>query len=121
MYCLDEARRMPLTPDTPENEPQTSEEYRLRLFVTGSTPRSVRAIRNILALCEKFLQGHYDLEIVDIYQDPAMAKDGQVLAAPTLVRESPLPVRRVIGDCSDTNKVKSALDIHASLDDLQES
>ncbi len=105
-----------MIPDAASNAVDTQEEYRLRLFVTGSTPRSVRAIRNILELCEKFLQGNYELEIVDIYQDPVMAKEGQVIAAPTLVREAPLPVRRLIGDCSDTEKVMLALDIHATGD-----
>jgi len=85
--------------------------FRLRLYVTGSTPRSTKAIQNIRTLCETHLAGRYDLEVVDLYLNPELAKDGQVIAAPTLVREEPLPARRVIGDMSDEGKVLVSLEI----------
>lgn len=97
----------------PPQEPHTPCNYLLRLFVTGSTPRSVRAIRNVMELCEANLRDRYVLEIVDIYQEPALARNAQVIAAPTLVREQPKPVRRLIGDCSDTKKVLAHFDIAA--------
>lgn len=96
---------------TLDDSTRETHEYRLRLFVTGSTPRSARAIRNIMHLCEEYLHGHYELEIIDIYQEPEMARDRHVIAAPTLVREAPLPVRKVIGDCSDLAKIRSHFDI----------
>jgi len=86
-------------------------QYRLRLYVSGSTPRSIRAIANLRALCNQYIDGRYELEVVDLYQQPERAKDGQVIAAPTLVREFPEPARRVVGDMSDLTKVLVALDI----------
>jgi circadian clock protein KaiB len=86
--------------------------YQFRLYVTGSTPRSIRAIRNVLALLEEHIKDQYDLEIVDIYQDPRLARDGQVVAAPTLVREAPLPVRRLVGDMSDAARVSACIEIN---------
>ncbi|MGA2596743.1 MAG: circadian clock KaiB family protein [Bryobacteraceae bacterium] len=88
-----------------------AEYYRLRLFVSGSTPRSARAIRNILAICEEQLQGRYDLEVVDIYQQPEYIKPEQVLVTPTLVKKLPLPLRKIIGDLSDKERVLAGLDI----------
>jgi circadian clock protein KaiB len=88
-----------------------AERYLLRLFVTGSTPRSTRAIRNIRALCEEQLQGRYDLEVIDIYQDPTQAGKEQVVVAPTLVKKLPLPLRRIIGDLSDKEGVLAGLDL----------
>jgi circadian clock protein KaiB len=88
-----------------------SEHYTLRLFVTGSTPRSARAIRNIRALCEEHLRGRYDLEVVDIYQHPELAKPEAIVVAPTLIKKLPLPVRRLIGDLSDRERVLAGLDL----------
>ena len=87
--------------------------YRLRLFVSGSTPRSTRAIQNIRALCEANLRGRYDLEVIDIYQHPEQAKPEQIIVTPTLVRALPLPLRRVIGDLSDKERVLVGLEIAA--------
>jgi len=89
----------------------STERYQLRLFVTGTTPRSDRAIRNIRAICEDNLRGRYDLEVVDIYQHPERIKPEQIVVTPTLVRECPLPPRRMIGDLSDTARVLAGLDI----------
>jgi len=85
--------------------------YRLRLFVTGTTPRSARAIQNIRAICEDCLQGRYDLEVIDIYQHPEHVKAEQIVVTPTLVKQSPLPVRKLNGDLSDTERVLVGLDI----------
>lgn len=83
----------------------------LRLYVSGMTPRSRQAIDNIRRLCEEHLPGRHDLEIIDIYQQPAQAKNGQVIAAPTLVKSLPLPVRKVIGDMADPGRVMLVLGI----------
>lgn len=88
-----------------------SEHFRLRLFVSGSTPRSSKAVAQIRALCERHLTGRYDLEVVDLYQEPSRAKDSRVIAAPTLVREEPTPIRRVIGDMSNEEKLLLTLEI----------
>ena len=85
--------------------------YVLRLFVTGSTPRSLEAIRNIRAICDRELKGRYELEVVDIYQHPELAKPEQIVVAPTLVKKLPPPFRRIIGDLSDTEKVLVGLDL----------
>jgi len=90
-----------------------AEHYRLRLFVTGSTPRSCRAIQNIRAICEEKLQGRYDLEVIDIYQHPEQAKPEQIVVTPTLVKKLPLPFRKIIGDLSDGERVLVGLDIIA--------
>lgn len=87
------------------------ERYVLRLYVTGMTPRSTRAVENVRAICERYLRGRYDLEVIDVYQQPALAKCEQIVAAPTLIRKLPLPLRRVIGDLSDTGRVLLGLDL----------
>ncbi len=86
-------------------------EYLLRLFVTGQTPRSTLALENIRKICEQHLSGRYRLEVVDIYQEPQMASEAQIIAAPTVVKILPEPLRRIIGDLSDVNKVLRALDL----------
>jgi circadian clock protein KaiB len=83
----------------------------LRLYVSGMTPRSRQAIENIRQLCEEHLAGRYDLEIIDIYQQPALAKEGQIIAAPTLVKTLPLPLRKVIGDMGDPGRIMVVLGI----------
>jgi circadian clock protein KaiB len=87
--------------------------YRLRLYVTGATSRSTRAIENLKTLCEQHLAEDYELEIVDIYQKPELAKQVQLIAAPTLVKEFPLPLRRFIGDMSNTEHLLAGLEIVA--------
>jgi len=88
-----------------------SHEYVLRLYVTGATARSARAIVNIKRVCERHLQGRYTLEVIDVCQQPALAKGEQILAAPTLVKHLPLPLRRFIGDMSRTEKILLGLDL----------
>jgi circadian clock protein KaiB len=85
--------------------------YVLRLYVTGTTPQSVRAIANVKKICEEHLLGRYELEVVDLYQQPHLAQGDQILAAPTLIKKLPLPLRRIIGDMSKSERVLVGLDL----------
>lgn len=87
------------------------ERYLLRLYVSGMTPAATRAINNLRKICEEHLPGRYDLEIVDIYQQPVLAKGEQILAAPTLIKKLPAPLRRIIGDMSNKERVLLGLDL----------
>jgi circadian clock protein KaiB len=100
-------------PDLWENaSPDTDDErYILRLYVSGMTPRSERAIQNVRSICDEHLQGRYELEIVDVYQQPELATRQQIVAAPTLIKVLPLPLRRLIGDMSDQERVLVGLDL----------
>jgi circadian clock protein KaiB len=84
--------------------------YQMKLFITGATPNSVRAVANLKHICEKYFPGNYKLEIIDIYQQPLLAKDEQIIALPMLKKSFPLPLKRFIGDMSDTAKVLRGLD-----------
>jgi circadian clock protein KaiB len=88
-----------------------SRRYVLCLFVTGLTPRSTQAVANLKAICETHLAGRYDLEVIDLYQQPALAKGEQIVAAPTLLKKRPLPPRRLVGSLSCTDRVLAGLDI----------
>ena len=88
--------------------------YVLRLYVSGQTTRSVRAIENLKQLCEEYLKGRYEIEIIDVYQQPERLKEDQIIGVPTLIKELPLPVRKVIGDLSDTERVLVGLALKAS-------
>ncbi len=85
--------------------------YVLRLYVAGMTPNSLRAIENVKMICREHLEGHYDLEIIDIYQQPILAIEGQIIAAPTLVKEHPPPLRKFIGDMSQIERLLLGLEI----------
>ena len=85
--------------------------YILRLYVTGTTTRSVLALTNLKKICEDYLQGRYILEVIDLYKKPFLAKDEQIIAAPTLIKKLPLPFRRIIGDMSNEEKVLLGLDL----------
>lgn len=85
--------------------------YVLRLYVTGMTPKSTRAITNVRELCKKHLAGRYELKVIDIYQQPKLAKGEQIIAAPTLIKKLPLPLRRLIGDMSDTERFLVGIDL----------
>ena len=85
--------------------------YVLRLYVTGTTPQSARAIANIKRLCEVYLKGRYELDVVDLYQQPELAQGEQIIVAPTLVKKSPLPQRRIVGDMSKSERVLAGLDL----------
>jgi circadian clock protein KaiB len=86
--------------------------YILRLYVTGSSGRSLRAVHNLKKLCEEHLPDNYDLEVIDIYNDLEAAREEQIVAAPTLVRKLPLPIRKFVGDLSNTQKILIGLDIY---------
>ena len=91
--------------------PKPKAKYLLRLYVTGTTGKSVRAIQNVRRICEEHLRGLYDLEVVDIYKNLPLARGDQIIAAPTLVKRLPAPLRRLIGDMSDEQRVLVGLDI----------
>lgn len=93
------------------DDPAGEVRYRLRLFVAGTNRRSSRTIVNLRRICAVFLAGRVDLEVVDIYQQPGLTEQDQVVAAPTLVKLAPPPVRRIIGDLSDEARVLRALDL----------
>ena len=96
-----------------------SDRYVLRLYVTGMTSRSERAVRNLQGVCDEYLQGRYDLEVIDIYQQPVLAKGEQIIAAPTLIKKLPLPMRRIIGDMSDRERVLVGLDLPMTPDQTE--
>src|SRR5688500_8523755 len=91
-----------------------SEKHLLRLYDTGKTPRSIRAVENVRTICEQHLHGRYDLEVVDIYQQPTLAEGEQIIATPTLIKKLPLPLRKVIGDMSSTERVLVGLNLQRS-------
>jgi circadian clock protein KaiB len=100
----------------PENDNNLNKEniYLLRLFVTGATPNSTRAIANLKEICEEHLKGNYELEIIDVYQQPTIAECEQIIALPLLIKKSPFPERRLIGDMADTQKVLRGLSLVAT-------
>ena len=96
------------------SEAPAAERYLLRLYVTGMTSRSARAVKNLQAICDEYLEGRYDLEVIDIYQQPVLTKGEQIIAAPTLIKKLPLPMRRIIGDMSNRERVLLGLDLMAA-------
>ena len=92
-------------------EEEDRRKYVLRLYVVGMTPNSLRAIDNIKRICEEHLQGRYELEVIDIYQNPVLAQGEQIIAAPTLIKQLPLPLRKFIGNMSATEKILLGLDL----------
>ena len=100
-------------------EPQLGARYVLRLFVTGATSRSQRAIANMQRICEEKLEGRYDLEIIDVYEHPEATRDLQIIATPTLVKILPEPLRRIIGDLSDRERVLAGLNLVATRSDTK--
>jgi circadian clock protein KaiB len=88
-----------------------NEKYVLRLYITGMTPNSKRAVENVKKICEEYLQERYELEIIDIYQEPSLASGEQIIAAPTLIKKLPFPLRKLIGDMSNKEKVLLGLDL----------
>src|ERR1700733_6476381 len=89
------------------------ERYILRLYVAGMTSRSTRAVENVRAFCAKHLEGRYDLQIIDVYQQPALARTEQLIAAPTLIKKLPLPLRKLIGDMSHEDRILVGLNLVA--------
>jgi len=90
--------------------------YILRLYVTGSSDRSLRAVYNLKKLCEEYLPDDYDLEVIDIYKDPGAAREAQIIAVPTLVKKLPQPIRKFVGDMSNTQKILVGLDLYERQD-----
>jgi circadian clock protein KaiB len=91
--------------------PQDPEKWELRLYTAGQTPRSLAAIKNLKKVCEEHFPGRYEIEIVDLLKNPRLAKDDQIVAIPTLVRKLPEPVRKIIGDLSDTERTLVGLQL----------
>jgi circadian clock protein KaiB len=87
------------------------EKWELRLYTAGQTPKSLAAIKNLKRVCEEHLPGRYDIEIVDLLKNPRLAKDDQIVAIPTLVRKLPVPLRKIIGDLSDTERTLVGLQL----------
>lgn len=89
--------------------------HQLRLYVAGSTPRSLRAVQNVRQVCESELAGHYSLEVVDIYKEPRRAMEDQIIAIPTLIKQAPGLVRRMIGDLSETAVLRQGLGLETAI------
>ncbi|SIN76160.1 circadian clock KaiB family protein [Chitinophaga niabensis] len=102
-----EEQQLNINPSAPKAE------FVLRLFVTGASPNSVRAISNLKELCEQYLPGKYSLEVIDVYQETEVAQQEQIVALPLLIKKYPFPERRLIGDLSDTDKVLKGLGLKA--------
>jgi circadian clock protein KaiB len=100
--------------DFTDSAPAAEAEYLLHLYITGATPNSLRAVRNLKAICETHLAGRYELLIVDIYQQPELARQEQVVAAPMLVRQRPLPRQQLVGDLSNRAAVLISLGVPQS-------
>ncbi len=94
----------------------SSQKYDLRLYVAGINPKSSRAIRNVTQICEEHLNGRYELKIIDLYQLPTLAKGEQIIAAPTLIRQLPKPLRRLIGDMANKDRILVGLDLRPKKD-----
>ena len=108
-------RDRPAQPEvTTASRKAASSRYILKLYVAGQSPKSVNAIANIKKLCEANLHGRYVLDVIDLYQQPQLAQGEQVIAVPTLIRKLPHPLRRIIGDMSNTERVLVGLDLRSS-------
>ncbi len=108
----------PASDETSDSADNDKDFYELRLYVAGQTPRAAAAFANLERICEEHLKGKYRIEVIDLLKDPKLAKGDQILAVPTLVRKLPEPVRKIIGDLSDTERVLVGLDLrprHATL------
>jgi len=95
----------------PEADGQADDRWNLRLYVAGQTPRSMTAFQNLKNICEEYLKGQYHIEVIDLMENPTLARGDQILALPTLVRKLPQPIRKIIGDLSNTERVLVGLDI----------
>ena len=95
-------------------EPSGGEVMDLRLYVAGQTPKSLAAVSNLKRICSEYLNKRYRIEVIDLTKNPALARDHQILAIPTLVRSLPVPIRKIIGDLSDTEQVIVGLDIRGA-------
>ena len=98
----------------PRSKPET---WNLRLYVAGQTPKSIAAFANLKKICEEHLKGQYNIEVIDLLENPKLAKGDQILAIPTLVRRLPPPIRKIIGDLSNTERVLVGLNLYPGEDD----
>lgn len=98
-------------PQNVNNASESDDKWILRLYVAGQTPKCITAFTNLKKICEEQLRGQYKIEVIDLLKDPHLSKDDQILAIPTLVRKLPVPVRKIIGDLSNTERVLVGLDI----------
>lgn len=105
------SRGVSLSAALTQNKRSRSGKYLLRLFVTGTSARSSQSIMNLRAFCEKHLRDQCSMEVIDIYQQPNLARDEQIVATPTLIKKLPLPVRILVGDFSDQRRMASGLDL----------
>ena len=92
--------------------------YVLRLYIAGTTPQSIQALQNLHKVCEQYLKGRYELEVIDVYQNPELAVPGNIFAIPTLIKQLPPPLQRLIGNLSNTEKLLIGLDIHPRQDHI---
>jgi circadian clock protein KaiB len=104
-------RAVPVRKRTPRPRRSPAKLWELRLYVAGQTPRSLAAFSNLKKICESHLDGRYHIEVIDLVEQPHLSKGDQILAIPTLVRKLPQPVRKIIGDLSDTERVLVGLDL----------
>ena len=98
------------------NQPETRSAWNLRLYIAGQTPKSMRALDNLRRMCEEHLAGQYTIEVVDLLVNPRLAKEDQIIAIPTLVRKLPDPIRKIIGDLSDSERTLVGLQLRKSGD-----
>lgn len=106
------AQRTSRPDSSPKPVRSKSDAWILRLYVAGQSPQSLRAFANLKHICEAHLKGKYKIEVIDLLENPQLARGDQILAIPTLVRRRPLPVRKIIGNCSNTERVLIGLNLH---------
>ena len=99
--------------EVPAGKKREKETWHLRLYVAGQTPKSIAAFANLKKICEEHLEGQYTIEVIDLLENPRLAKGDQILAIPTLVRKLPVPIRKIIGDLSDTERVLVGLNLYS--------
>jgi len=105
------AAKRVVKPTVKKKKEDRSELWNLKLYVAGQTPKSIAAFQNLTKICEEHLKGQYDIEVIDLLKNPQLAKGDQILALPTLVRKLPVPIRKIIGDLSNTERVLVGLDL----------
>jgi circadian clock protein KaiB len=107
--------RPPVQPSKTTTDKPGHAVYVLRLYITGTTPKSRRAVHNLIQLCQEHLVGRYDLEVIDLYQQPALAQSEDIIAVPTLLKKQPLPVQKLLGDLSNAQQLMAGLDLASGL------
>ncbi len=106
---------MQLPPPSTQRRPEQDETWKLRLYVAGQTPKSITALANLKQICETHLAGRYEIEVIDLVENPKLAAGHQILAIPTLVRQLPEPIKKIIGDLSDEQRVLVGLDLRPAV------